>query len=303
MESGKSKNIIIVSLAILLVAAGVWGFLEGSARKKAEVLNDELFEKTAGLTTLRDELSKEVDSLEQAYFTLSEENKALKGTVEEVNEKAAKAQRALVNERRANVGEINSLRAELEILLNAKKDLEASIADLQSENEALKQLAGELENDLGQARKENEALANLNRAMEGEIQKLTLANFKASAFEVVLEQKNQKVTARSKRGKRLNVSFDLTNVPEEYQGIRPIYLVLTDDKSTPIQVDNAKPVQIVINQQEIDLFVAKSREVSLASNQRINFSYELEDKLKPGYYRASVYTDIGLLGASNFRLR
>jgi hypothetical protein len=99
------------------------------------------------------------------------------------------------------------------------------------------------------------------------------------------------------------VSFDLTNVPEEYQGIRPIYLVLTDDKSTPIQVENAKPVKIVINQQEIDLFVAKSREVSLASNQRINFSYELEDKLKPGYYRASVYTDVGLLGASNFRLR
>ncbi|MEY2949980.1 MAG: hypothetical protein ACO388_03065 [Saprospiraceae bacterium] len=303
MESGKSKNIIIISLTILLVAAGVWGFLEGNARKKAEALNDELFEKTAGLTSLRDQLSKEVDSLEQAYFTLSEENKVLKGTVEEVNEKAAKAQRALVNERRANIGEINSLRAELEILLNAKKELEASIADLQSENEALKQLAGELENDLGQARKENEALANLNRAMEGEIQKLTLANFKASAFEVVLEQKNQKVTARSKRGKRLNISFDLTNVPEEYQGIRPIYLVLTDDKSTPIQVDNAKPVQIVINQQEIDLFVAKSREVSLALNQRINFSYELEDKLKPGYYRASVYTDIGLLGASNFRLR
>lgn len=303
MESGKSKNIIIISLGILLLATGVWGFLEGNARKEAETLNDELFEKTAGLTALRDELSKEVDSLEQAYFTLSEENRVLKGTVEEVNEKAAKAQRALVNERRANSGEINSLRAELEVLLDAKRDLEASIADLQSENEALKELAGELEKDLGQARKENEALANLNRAMEGEIQKLTLANFKASAFEVVLEQKNQKVTARSRKGKRLNVSFDLTNVPEEYQGIRPIYLVLTDDKSTPIQVENAKPVQIAINQQEIDLFVAKSREVSLASNQRINFSYELADKLKPGYYRASVYTDIGLLGASNFRLR
>lgn len=303
MELVKSKNIIIISLAILLLATGVWGFLESNARKEAESLNDELFEKTSGLTALRDELSKEVDSLEQAYFTLSEENKMLKGTVEEVNEKVARAQRSLINERRANAGEINSLRAELEVLLDVKNELEASIADLQSENETLKELAGALEKDLGQARKENEALANLNRAMEGEIQKLTLANFKASAFEVVLEQKNQKVTARSRKGKRLNVSFDLTNVPEEYQGIRPIYLVVTDDKSTPIQVDNAKPVKIVINQQEIDLFVAKSREVSLAANQRINFSYELADKLKPGYYRASVYTDVGLLGASNFRLR
>ena len=119
----RSKNIIIISLAILLVAAGVWGFLEGNARKKAEMLNDELFEKTAGLTSLRDKLSEEVDSLEQAFFTLSEENKVLKGTVEEVNEKAGKAQRALVNERRANAGEINSLRAELEILLNAKREV------------------------------------------------------------------------------------------------------------------------------------------------------------------------------------
>lgn len=301
-ENLQQYKIIIAVLILLLGLTGFWGYRESTTKKEVIVTNTELVENNDVLIELRDELTREVDSLESAYNSLAEENVNLKGSLSESNERAAKSQRALANERKSNAGQINNLKAELQALLDAKRNLESNIAQLQEENENLKALAGELQENLGVAKKENEALANLNRTMEGEIKKLTLANFKASAFEVTLEQKNSKATSKSRRGRRLNVSFDLTGVPAEYQGIRPLYLVITDEKATPIQMEGAKRVKINVNGQEMDLFAAESRNMSLVDNQRINFNHTLEDKLKPGYYRASVYTDVGLLGASNFRI-
>jgi hypothetical protein len=301
-ENLQPYKIIIAVLILLLGLTGFWGYRESVSKKEVIVTNTELIEKTDGLVALRDELAREVDSLENAYNSLAEENVELKGSLAAANDRAAQSQRALANERKSNAGQINNLKAELQALLDTKRRLENNIAELQEENENLKALAGELRQDLGVAKKENEALANLNRTMEGEIKKLTLANFKASAFEVTLEQRNTKATSKSRRGRRLNVSFDLTAVPSEYQGIRPLYLVITDEKATPIQMEGAKRVKVIINGQEIDLFAAETRNMSLVDNQRINFNHTLEDKLKSGYYRASVYTDIGLLGASNFRI-
>jgi hypothetical protein len=47
----------------------------------------------------------------------------------------------------------------------------------------------------------------------------------------------------------------------------------------------------------------QQKDTDIVENQRLTFNYELEDKLKSGYYRVAVYTDIGLLGASSFRLQ
>jgi len=139
--------------------------------------------------------------------------------------------------------------------------------------------------------------------MQGEIENLTLANFKASAFQVVLEKKNKKATAKSRRARRLKASFDLTEVPAKYQGVRPIYLVITDETSSPIKLDNPIKAQVMVNDQATDIIAAEQKEISIEANQRISFTHDLSSKLKKGYYRVIAYTDIGILGTSNFRLR
>ncbi|MDX1667003.1 MAG: hypothetical protein R3350_07230 [Saprospiraceae bacterium] len=140
--------------------------------------------------------------------------------------------------------------------------------------------------------------------MEEEVNRLTLANFKASAFQVELERKNDKVTSKARRARRIIITFDLTNVPEEYQGVRPLYLVINDEKATPIvSTEDAINTEVMINGEVVDLVAAEAKEVDIAENQRLAFTHDLSDKLEPGYYRAAVYTDIGLLGAASFRLR
>jgi S-adenosylmethionine synthetase len=99
------------------------------------------------------------------------------------------------------------------------------------------------------------------------------------------------------------VSFDLVNVPDEFQGVRPVYLVITDDKGTPIRIANPINAQVQINGAAMDIQAVSTREENIAENQRLSFNHDLEEKLRSGYYRVAVYTDVGLLGASSFRLR
>jgi hypothetical protein len=158
-----------------------------------------------------------------------------------------------------------------------------------------------LTTNLNEANKDNAALANLNRTMQEEVKKLTLNNFKASAFQVEVENPKSKLTVKSNKARRIVVNFDLTSVPDEYQGVRIIYMAITNDNGIPVPGSNISK-NIVVNGQSMPLNAVSGKEVNITSNQRLSFSHNMEDKLKPGFYRVAVYTDIGMLGSANFRL-
>ena len=146
------------------------------------------------------------------------------------------------------------------------------------------------------------ALSNLNQTIQGELRRLTLANFKATAFQVEVEGRRPVATSRSGKARRVLVTFDLTGVPTEYQGIRPLYLVITNDKGVPVGGSDIQ-AKSVVNGQVMDLLAVKAKDVNITANQRLSFTHDLEDRLRSGFYRVSVYTDIGLLGAASFRLQ
>jgi len=309
----KTRNILGIIAAILfflLLGIGFWGYgLKGEKEallSEKESLTSELLD----IEVLKVALETEVDSLQSAYNSLADENETLQESL--VSEKARVRRRdqriksissALAKEQTDNSGTINSLRNQIQGLMSSKSELENSIFSLRSENDSLRNLTVGLTKDLGKAREDNLALANLNRSMEGELGKLTLANFKASAFNVEFQKNNKKVTSKSRRARRTKISFDLTNVPQEYQGVRPVYLVITDEKATPIQLKSPITAKVTVNGQALDIQAAEAKEVNLQESQRISFTHELDEKLSAGYYRISIYTDIGLLGATNFRLR
>lgn len=303
MKAKEGLIALAVVLGILLIGSIIWGFRTNSQKNDLTLQNEELTTEMEELTELRESLAREIDSLEQEYSILAEENEALSGSLTEVEGKLASTQSALSSAKRKSANEINGLRAEIEQLIAAKAQLESRINNIQMENDSLKMVAGILTEDLNLAREENQALSNLNETMNQEVKKLTLANFKASAFRVDTEQKNDKVSSKARRVREIKVSFDLTNVPEEFQGLRPLYLTISDDKGVPIQSENPINTKVVVNGQAMDLIAQKSKDVDIAENQRLNFSYELEDKLESGAYRVAVYTDIGMLGASSFILR
>ena len=303
MKAKQGLTILAVILGILLIIAAIWGFNQNSKRKALESQNTELTGTVEDLEELRTDLLQEVDSLQQEFSLLAEQNGQLQGSLASAQETIAKTEVALRNAKAQSSTEINGLRAEIQKLLALKTQLESNINAVQAENDSLRIVTGMLEADLGVARDENQTLANLNKSIQEEVNRLTLANFKASAFQVDLEQKNEKVTTKARRVRTIRTSFDLTNVPAEYQGVSTLYLVITDDKGTPVAAANPIKAQTVSNNQKMDIIAVKAKDVDITENQRLSMVYDLEDKLSAGYYRVAIYTDIGLLGASSLRVR
>ena len=77
-----------------------------------------------------------------------------------------------------------------------------------------------------------------------------------------------------------------------------------DENENPIQL-KAYPIkpEISIRGRKQIINAVSERTVILQRNQRLSSTYYLDEKLKTGYYSASIYSDKGLLGVSNFRIR
>ncbi len=303
MDQKKGLIAAVVVLSILLIGAVIWGFSQKNQKQEAQSENVELEGTLEELEALRDDLISEVDSLQGEYSLLAETNGELQGDLSEAQETIKAKEAAIRNIKSRNASEINSLRAEIKQLMALKDELQGNIQNLQTENDSLRTAMGVLASDLDASKEEIEQLNNIRRTIEEENDRLTLENFKASAFQVEFEKGNDKVTSKAKKVKTIRTSFDLTDVPEEFQGMRTLYLTITDDKGTPIPATNPIQAKTIVNNQEMDIIAVKAQDVDITENQRLSFVYDLEDKLAPGYYRVAIYTDIGLLGASSMRLR
>ena len=298
----RTLSVVAVLLTLALTIAGYWGWRQNQLYRSLALDQEDMQEELGSVNALKEELKWEVDSLQKAYLTLAEENETLQGSLADNESRLARKDAELRAAQKNVAGQANSLRAEIQNLLAIKNELESSINQLQTENDSLKVRTGALERDLNLAQEEKVALSNLNQTIQGELRRLTLANFKATAFQVEVEGRRPVATSRSGKARRVLVTFDLTGVPTEYQGIRPLYLVITNDKGVPVGGSDIQ-AKSVVNGQVMDLLAVKAKDVNITANQRLSFTHDLEDRLRSGFYRVSVYTDIGLLGAASFRLQ
>ncbi|NBU35023.1 MAG: hypothetical protein EBS35_00380 [Bacteroidetes bacterium] len=301
--SDRERNLIaiIIILLISLVGTSYWAFFKKQENTIITNENVAYQSENKELISLRDSLVSQVESLSSSFAALTEENQSLQGSLNEAKVELASKIKSLSLYKKNSAKEANNLRAEILQLLAVKAELEESISALQEENDNLKVENTSLTTNLNEANKDNAALANLNRTMQEEVKKLTLNNFKASAFQVEVENPKSKLTVKSNKARRIIVNFDLTSVPDEYQGVRIIYMAITNDNGIPVPGSNISK-NIVVNGQSMPLNAVSGKEVNITNNQRLSFSHNMEDKLKPGFYRVAVYTDIGMLGSANFRL-
>jgi len=299
----REKNLVAIIIILLVALAGssYWAFFKKQENNIITRENIVYQSENKELIELRDSLVSQVESLSSSFAALSEENQSLQGSLNEAKVELSSKIRALSLYKKNSAKEANSLRAEILQLLAVKAELEESISALQEENDNLKVENTSLTSNLNEANKDKAALANLNRTMQEEVKKLTLNNFKASAFQVEVETPKSKLTVKSNKARRIVVNFDLTDVPDEYQGVRTIYMAITNDNGVPVPGSNISK-NISVNGQTMPLNAVSGKEVNITSNQRLSFSHNMEDKLKAGFYRVAVYTDIGMLGSANFRL-
>jgi len=311
MNTRNVLGIVAAILALLLCWTSYKSCNLSKSIDEVEARNVSLNEKVGDLEKLKSDLKTQVDSLESRYNRLSDENATLATSVEEEKArnrrknstiKKLKAAQEASNASNANANA--SLQAQISALMAAKSQLEGNISDLQAENSSLREKLGMAEASLNKAQDDNSALDKLNKTMQSEISNLTLANFKATAFQVEVEKRRgEKATAKSRLAKRIKATFDLTDVPAKYQGVRPIYLSITDATATPIYLENPIKATVSVNGQDSQIIAAEQKEINIKENQRLSFNHKLGKRLKKGFYRVVVYTDIGVLGASTIRLR
>jgi peptidoglycan hydrolase CwlO-like protein len=305
MSTQNSRTYAIVVTVLLALAAVLGFFFWLKSRTYFEEKKQAEKERTE-LETRKVVVEQELDSLANAFASLRTENENLQGKVS--NSAAIIAQkentiRAIKNQSAKDVGD---LRTQVALLENTKKDYETYINMLRAENDSLKvenqRLTGENQELKGANTQLSGQVQDLAKQLEEQIRKTQSATFKATSFRVWTAKKGEKLTSKAKKSREIDVSFDLADVPEPYQGQQKLYMVITDDRANPIPSTNPTKATVYAPTGPVEIQAQQVKEVVLGPTQRLQFHHKFDDKLKAGNYVVAVYCDKGLLGASSFKL-
>lgn len=311
----KTLTAVAIILGLLFLGSLFWGITRNSAATELAAVQVENETEISQLEQLRNNLQAQVDSISVVYESAAADNAELRGQLADA-QKLADA--ALYDMRKAQKSRQNDndvayqMRLQIEDLITARANLERNLAALEEENKTLRKENVTLRADLSSSKtkayeleKRSEVLEQTTRRMEEQINEVTLGAFKATAMQVDLYRgsRGTKTTTDASRVKRMAVSFDLTAVPDKYLGVRPIYLVMTDESGTPVRSENPVKAKAIVNGAPMDVIALEGRDVNVEKNQRISFTHELSSKLEKGFYRVQILTDLGALGATNLQLR
>lgn len=306
MESNRKSKSIIVLLAVLFLFTALLTVFFWKKASNQGIENQKLATETQALELEKAMVERELDSLSLNYATLRTENEELRqkesSTAGLVAEKEAKIKKI----KQQNQRDLATLRAQMEELRRIKIEYETVITTLRSENDQLRAENQRLSGENAQLRGDNSALndklSDLAKQLEEQIRKTQSAKFKATAFRVETERKNDKLTTRARKTREIFVSFDLADVPQNYQGAQKLYLAITTDKGVP--VPSANPIKTTVEAPTgpVEIIAQQVKAVSIGNTQRISFTHKLDERIKPGSYVIAIYCPTGLLGAASFRV-
>lgn len=257
-------------------------------------------------------LETELTSLDSNYQIQISENDTLVATLEErvkevdnLKSRVWSAKQKLAKSEEENQA-INEKLVQLEEL---KTGLESDIASLNKTNEELAATNEQINQDLKMSQEQTAALnlqiedmAVANEKLINRLRTLAPAGFVANNFIVTAAKKNDKLTAKASQAEKINIAFDINDVPEEFQNEEEIYLVLTKADGQPVAKLPAKEVEVA-SVEPVTIKVVDRAKTTLKERQNIEMSFEADRDLESGMYNVLVYADHGFLGSTTFQLR
>jgi myosin heavy subunit len=307
MSDNQSSRIYGIIVTIFLALAAGFGFFFWQKSKLYLAQNEQGKKERTELIKEKAAIETSLDSLSNSYASLRTENENLQGKVTSSAALVAQKEIVINQIKSASAKDLQSLRDQVGNLKKTKIELETIIATLQSENAQLKdenlRLTDENSNLKGQNTTLNDQMQGLAKQLEEQIRKTQSATFKATSFRVEMERRGDKLTTRARKAREIFVSFDLADVPEPFQGPQKLYLVITNDKGSPIASTNPTKATVFAPTGPVEIQAQVLKQVVLEATQRQSFNYKLDERLKSGSYVVAIYCDKGLLGASTFRLQ
>lgn len=308
-KSGNTWKITSAVLGILLVGALVLIAILYARYKDSSGHATDL---GTTLDETKARLEGELTSLNDAYRQQISENDTLSADlqqkideVEHLKVRIAKARKELT----ASQANAEAVKARLAQLEELKTALEADILGLRDENENLSASNQALQEDLGSAKAEINslthqaiALTQANEKLTSRLRSLAPAGFRADNFTITSANRKDKATTKARQIEEVKVSFDLNNIPQEYQGARQLYLVITEFNGNPVKAIPTRDVRVRNGEQTANLLAADIQAVALRPRQTITMRFEPNDDLAPGLYNVMVYADNGYLGSTGFQV-
>lgn len=306
MSDNQNARTYGIAVTILLLLAAALGFVFWQKSKSYRLENERIEAEKNNLQRQKDELTASLDSLYAAYSDVRIENENLQGRLSSSAEIIQKNEIVIKQIRAQSSRELGELRKQVEDLKRIKTEYETIISVLRKENDDLRNENTRLTQENTQLKGEREELSGqvsaLAKQLEDQIRKTQSASFRATSFRVELERRGDKLTTKARRLREINVSFDLADVPPNFQGPEKLYLVITDEKGNPIKTDNPIKATVYAPTGPVEIMALQSKAVVIQQTQRFSFTYKLDDRVKAGNYVVAIYCDKGLLGASSFRV-
>lgn len=271
---------LMTGLLLLFAAGGLYyrGKSEDLARKKNLVeqhANSALLAKAKDITTLNNKLEK-----------IIKDNESLSNQVKGADSVITQHERKINQLEVTNSKRLLLLRDSMESQRTTFNDLTKG---LMKDNLTLVDQNKQLNNQISQ--------------LEEQLQTMVPGSaLTADGFRVEAVKRNDKVTAKAKKVHVLTVSF---NVPNELkmEGNEELYLSLTDLQGN-LNLAPLRSETVAINDKIKTIPVHAVETVDgIKTGQRITFMLESTQDIKPGIYRAAVYTNHAYLGAVEFEFR
>lgn len=299
----KIYSAVITGLFVLTAATTTY-FWKVSSDKTA--INADLSMEKENLLVEKGLLSAQLEGLQSTYNEAVAENSELRGVVSQnaqlLSDKDHQLKK-LKKQTSSDRSTIEELRKEVASMRDLKASMEGEILALKTENQTLRAENGQLSAELHTAKRENAELTGRISDLSMIAQNTKLpGGVRTSAFRVEVEKRNDKLTVKGKKAKELVISFDMMDVPSEMQGVQKFYLAITDNKGTPVMAQSKSPVRVGTEDDKTDVIVHQTKDINLMQGQRLAFNYVLDEKLKPGTYRAAIYTQNGWIGSASFRV-
>jgi hypothetical protein len=237
------------------------------------------------LVAVKSRLEAGIRELENELASIKEDTDSLTEQVTDIN--------GLLGRREAALRRIQAVNAQLAAY---RDTAQTQLSGLQHDRD---RLTGENQSLVDQSNALREEVAGLNEKLRVMVPRSAVT---ADAFRVEARKRNEKATAKAKKVHTLTVSFHVPPVLRT-DGEQEVYLSLTNLQDN-VQFTPLRTAVLPGSGAGQTLPVHAVERVRFDQDlQRISFTLQPTDDLKPGTYRASVFTGDTYLGAVEFPFR
>ena len=303
MENTGQNNKVVTyglsALAALLLIGGIYFWNKSGTLTRQ---NDLIEQRADSLLSVKLQLEGDIRGLNSQIETAADEKTSLDKRVEDLNTQLTNRDRVVAQLRQTNLGRthtIQGLNRNIVMMTTKRDSLESQMEAVQNKITWLTDTNTKLTSENGELSPLKQQVADLKADLQTKVPRTALTG---DAFRVETVKSNEKETAKAKKVNTLMVSL---SVPAEMglTGTQEVYLSLTDEQNTGIMPSKNTSTVTLSGKNEV-VPVHATQSVNFDKNpQRISFSVSPDSNIKPGIYRASVYTKDAYLGTAEFRLR